>query len=64
MGQTAKAPRENRTLTVDFQDESTYFQLIHDGKACVEFVLAFILSLGFQLTQALLHESTRRISGP
>ena len=54
MGQTAKAPRQNRTITIDFQDESTYFQLIHDGKAFVEFVLAFILSLGFQLT----HKST------
>jgi hypothetical protein len=54
MGQTAKAPRENRTITVDFQDESTYVQLIHNGKAFVEFVLAFILSLGFQLT----HKST------
>ena len=51
MGQAAKAPRQNRTITVDFQDESTYFQLIHDGKAFVEFVLAFILSLGFQLTK-------------
>jgi hypothetical protein len=49
MGQTAKASRQNRTITVDFQDESTYLQLIHDGKAFVEFVLAFILSLGFQL---------------
>jgi len=49
MRQTAKAPRENRTITVDFHDESTYFQLIRDGKAFVEFVLAFILSLGFQL---------------
>ena len=38
-----------RTITVDFQDESTYFQLIHDGKAFVEFVFAFVLSLGFQL---------------
>lgn len=54
MGQTAKAPRENRTLTVDFQDESTYIQLIADGKAFVEFVLAFSLSLGFQL----IHKST------
>ena len=49
MGQTAKPTRENRTITVDFQDQSTYFQLIHDGKAFIEFVLAFILSLGFQL---------------
>ena len=49
MAQTAKATRQNRTITVDFQDPSTYFQLISDGKAFVEFVLAFILSLGFQL---------------
>src|SRR5437870_4438525 len=50
MAQTTKATRHNRTITVDFQDPSTYFQLISDGKAFVEFVLAFILSLGFQLT--------------
>src|ERR671929_1042072 len=50
MAQTTKATRQNRTLTVDFQDPSTYFQLISDGKAFVEFVLAFVLSLGFQLT--------------
>jgi hypothetical protein len=49
MGLAAKPPRQNRTITVDFQDESTYFQLIHDGKAFVEFVFAFLLSLGFQL---------------
>jgi hypothetical protein len=49
MAETAKPKRENRTITVDFYDESTYTQLIHDGKAFVEFVLAFILSLGFQL---------------
>src|SRR3989475_13290553 len=54
MAQTTKATRQNRTITVDFQDPSTYFQLISDGKAFVEFVLAFILSLGFQLY----HKST------
>ena len=59
MAQTANAPRQNRTLTVDFQDESTYAQLIHEGKAFIEFVLAFILSLGFQLT----HKSTCDGSG-
>jgi hypothetical protein len=48
MGQTAKRTRENRTITVDFQDETTYVQLLGDGKAFVELVLAFILSLGFQ----------------
>ena len=50
MGQSAKAIRHNRTITVDFQDQSTYFQLLSDGKAFVEFVLAFLLALGFQLS--------------
>jgi len=50
MGQSAKPIRQNRTITVDFQEPSTYLQLIHDGKAFVEFVFAFLLSLGFQLT--------------
>ena len=49
MAQAAKSKRQNRTLTVDFHDETTYSQLLDDGKAFVEFVLAFILSLGFQL---------------
>src|SRR5712692_4755385 len=49
MGQAAKPTRQNRTITVDFQDEATYFQLLGDTKAFVEFVLAFILSIGFQL---------------
>jgi hypothetical protein len=49
MGQTAKPPRKTRTITVDFHDESTYYELINDAKAFVEFVLAFILSIGFQL---------------
>src|SRR5260221_10560669 len=50
MRQTAKRTRENRTITVDFQNEATYVQPLGDGKAFVEFVLAFLLSLGFQLT--------------
>ena len=49
MAQTTQVTRQNRTLTVDFQNPSTYFELINDGKAFVEFVFAFILSLGFQL---------------
>src|SRR5712692_1563484 len=49
MGNAAKATRENRTITVDFQDESTYLPLLSDGKAFVEFVVAFLLALGFQL---------------
>src|SRR6266853_2840448 len=50
MRSTARQTRENRTITVDFQNEATYFQLLSDGKAFVELVLAFLLSLGFQLT--------------
>ena len=49
MGQTAKATRQNRTITVDFHNEATYDQLLDDTKAFVEFVLAFLLALGFQL---------------
>ena len=36
MGHAAKSTRQNRTITVDFQDPSTYFQLINDRKAFVE----------------------------
>src|SRR5262245_29848732 len=39
----------NRTITIDFQNEATYFQLLGDGKAFLECVLAFVLALGFQL---------------
>jgi hypothetical protein len=54
MSTAAKRTRENRTITVDCRDEATYFQLILDGKAFVEFILAFLLSLGLQLA----HKST------
>ena len=49
MRQSAKPIRENRTITVDFHDQTTYFGLLDDTKAFVEFVLAFLLSIGFQL---------------
>jgi hypothetical protein len=49
MGTAAKPTRENRTITVDFRNEATYFQLLGDGKAFLECVMAFILSIGFQL---------------
>jgi hypothetical protein len=49
MGTAATRPRHNRTITVDFHDEATYFQLLDDGKAFVEWVIAFIVALGFQL---------------
>jgi hypothetical protein len=59
MGTVAKATRENCTITVDFRNEATYLQLLGDGKAFLECVMAFILALGFQLTH---HVSTRRVS--
>src|SRR6266700_149239 len=59
MGTAAKRTRENRTITVDFRDEFTYFELLSDGKAFVECVLAFLLTLGFQL----LHKATCRGGG-
>jgi len=49
MGTAAKPTRENRTITVDFRDDATYFHLIADGKAFVECVLAFLLALVLQL---------------
>jgi hypothetical protein len=48
MRNTARQTRENRTITVNFQHEATYLQLLGDGKAFVALVLAFILSIGFQ----------------
>jgi hypothetical protein len=59
MGTAATQTRTNRTITIDFQDESTYVQLLGDGKAFLECVLAFILSIGFQLT----HKATCRGGG-
>jgi hypothetical protein len=50
MGKASTQTRVNRTITIDFQHETTYFQLLGDGKAFLECVLAFILSIGFQLT--------------
>jgi len=59
MRHTARQTRENRTITVDFQNEATYFQLLGNGKAFVECVLAFLLALGFQLA----HKATCRGGG-
>jgi hypothetical protein len=59
MGTAAKPTRENRTITIDFHDEATYFRLIDDGRAFVECVLAFLLALGFQL----IHKATCRAGG-
>src|ERR671928_1167092 len=51
--------RTNRTITIDFHSEATYDQLLGDGKAFVECVLAFVLALGFQLA----HKATCRGGG-
>ena len=59
MRTTARQTRDNRTITVDFQNEATYFQLLGDGKAFLECVLAFVVSLGFQLA----HKATCRGGG-
>ncbi|HEY5865481.1 MAG TPA: hypothetical protein VI542_08030 [Candidatus Tectomicrobia bacterium] len=59
MGTAAKPTRENRTITVDFHDETSCFRLLDDGKAFVECVLAFLLALGFQLK----HTATCRGGG-
>jgi hypothetical protein len=59
MGTAAKPTRENRTITVDFQNETTYVQLLGDGKAFLDLVMAFILSIGLQLK----HKATCRGGG-
>jgi hypothetical protein len=59
MGTAAKQTRTNRTITIDFQHGATYFQLLDDGKAFLEFVFAFLLALGFQLK----HTATCRGGG-
>ena len=50
MAKAATQTRHNRPITVDFHDETTYSHLLDDGKAFLEWVLAFLLSIGFQLT--------------
>jgi hypothetical protein len=59
MRNTARQTRENRTITVDFQSEATYFQLLGDGKAFLECILAFVMALGLQLK----HKATCRGGG-
>jgi hypothetical protein len=59
MGTTVKPTRENRTITVDFRSEATYFQLLGHGKAFLECVLAFVMAFGVQLK----HKATCRGGG-
>jgi hypothetical protein len=59
MGIVAQPTRANRTITVDFRSEATYCQLLGNGKAFLECVLAFVMSLGLQLK----HKATCRGGG-
>jgi hypothetical protein len=59
LAKSATQTRHNRTITVDFHDETTYAHLLDHGKAFLEWVLAFILSLGFQLA----HQGTCKGGG-
>jgi hypothetical protein len=45
----SQSKRTNRTIVVDFQDEATYHSLCQNSRAFIEFVVAFIMSIGFQL---------------
>jgi hypothetical protein len=56
MRNTTRQTRDNRTITVDFQNETTYLQLLDDRKAFLECVLAVVTSLGLQLK----HKATCR----
>ena len=49
MDNPPKRSRENRTLTVDFNSEQTYHRLCLSGPRFIDFVIAFILSIGCQL---------------
>ena len=55
-GTATKPTRETRTIPVDFWSEATYVQLLSDEKTFVKCVVAFLLSLGFQLK----HKATCR----
>ena len=62
MSKSVKPARQNRTITVDFLDETTYHQLCGDGPRFIDFVTAFILSIGFQLKHPTDGRQTSRIS--
>jgi hypothetical protein len=36
MRNTIRQTRQNRTITVDFHNEATYFRLLNDGKAFLD----------------------------
>jgi len=59
MRNTTHQTRENRPITVDCHNEAPYTQLLGNGKAFIECVVAFLLSIGFQLA----HKATCRGGG-
>ena len=51
MGHSSPQTRHNRTITIDFHNETTYAHLLDDGKAFLECILAFIwLRLSYYCT--------------
>ena len=61
MGTAAKPTRDNRTITIDFRDEATYFHLLSDGQAFVEFVFGLAAAAVRKPTVRVLRgERTRR----
>jgi hypothetical protein len=59
MRNTTRQTRENRTITVDLHNAAPYAPLLGHGKAFIECVVAFLLSMGFQLA----HTATGRGGG-
>src|SRR5438477_2989208 len=49
MRNAAHQTSTNSTITIDFHNEATFYQLQGDGKSFFECVLAFLLPLGLQL---------------
>ena len=63
MRHTARQTRDNRTITVDFRDDATYYQLLGNGKVFVE-CARLVLSLGFQLTHKASCSEGRSLTRP
>ena len=59
MRTTAHQNRDHRTILVDFRSAATSFQLLGDGKAFLECVLACVMARGLQLQ----HQATCRGGG-
>lgn len=43
-----KNKRKNRTVHVDFHNEAAYYDLIDNGPVFLDYVIAYVLSIGFQ----------------